>query len=71
MIPLLLHELFPEGVSDETAYQFVHFFEQLTAELDAHYFAQVKRYLDDQQPGSPAIVHSQNKDDDDGGGMPF
>ena len=68
MIPLLLHELFPEGVSDETAYQLVHFFAQLAAELDSYYFAQVKHYLDGQRPESAAIVSPQNDDDNE---MPF
>jgi len=68
MIPLLLHELFPEGVSDETAYQLVDFFEQLAAELDSYYFAQIKRYLDSQRPASAGIVHPQNDDDNE---MPF
>lgn len=68
MIPLLLHELFPEGISDETTYQLVHFFEQLAVALDSYYFAQIKRYLDNQRPESAGIVHPQNDDNNE---MPF
>lgn len=67
MIALLLNELFPESVSDETAYHLVCFFEQLATELDSHYFAQTKRYLDSQRPTS-AMVHPKNNDNEE---MPF
>ncbi len=72
MIMQLLYELFPEGISEETAYHLAHFFEELSLELESHYFAQIKRYLDSQQT-DPASIYPQNDDDDDDddGSMPF
>ena len=39
-----LRNLLPEELSDESAYQLVTFFENLTSMLESHYFAQMQRY---------------------------
>jgi hypothetical protein len=41
-----LHSLLPDDISDEAAYHLVNFFVELTSALEAHYFAQMKRYID-------------------------
>lgn len=45
-----LSEILPEEISDETAYQLVTFFIELTAELESHYFAKMRRYIKDNSP---------------------
>ena len=40
-----LYELFPEGISDETAFHLVEFFMSIATELDSHYFSQTRRYI--------------------------
>jgi hypothetical protein len=50
---LNLHDLFPEGISDETAFHLVEFFMSIATELDSHYFPQTRRYRDDSIPIQP------------------
>lgn len=48
-----LYDLLPERVSDETAFYLVEFFMRIAMELDLHYFAQARRYRDDNTPLQP------------------
>lgn len=45
-----LRALLPEEISDESAYNLVNFFVDLTAELEFCYFAQMRRYISDSKP---------------------
>lgn len=45
-----LRALLPEEISDESAYNLVNFFIDLTAELESCYFAQMRRYINDSKP---------------------
>ncbi len=45
-----LSDLLPEEISDETAYHLVNFMIHLAAELDIHYFAQMKRHINNNMP---------------------
>ena len=61
---LNIHDLFPEGVSDETAFHLVEFFMSIATELDSHYFAQARRHREDCMP-LQAPEYLQNKRDID------
>jgi hypothetical protein len=45
-----LRNLLPDEISDEGAYHLVNFFMELTAVLESHYFAKMKRYIDESVP---------------------
>jgi hypothetical protein len=47
MIDTLLIELLPEEISDEAAYHLVNFISHLAVALENHYFAQIKRYIEE------------------------
>lgn len=58
-----IYDLLPEKISDESAYHLVNFFTNLAAELDSHYFAQVKRHIDNNNASDiPSFL--RNKSDD-------
>jgi hypothetical protein len=42
-----ISNLLPEKISDKEAYDLVNFFMNLALELESHYFAQTKRYIND------------------------
>jgi hypothetical protein len=50
------YNLLPEKISDEGAYYLVNFFMNLALELESCYFAQMKRYIDDNMP--PNIIQN-------------
>ena len=59
-----IHDLLPEKMSDESAYHLVNFFTNLATELESHYFAQMKRYSDDNESSDiPSFLH--NKPDEE------
>jgi hypothetical protein len=60
-----LHDLFPEEISDETAFHLVNFFVNLSSELDSHYFTQTRRYINDSTPLEPpeCLKNKHNTDD--------
>ena len=41
-----LRKLLPESLSDEAAFNLVEFLVQLTATLESHYFAQMRRHAE-------------------------
>lgn len=45
-----IDHLLPEKISDEGAYHLVNFFMNLALALESCYFAQMKRYIDDNAP---------------------
>ena len=45
-----LYDLFSEEISDETAFHMVNFFVNISSALDARYFAQVRRYINENTP---------------------
>lgn len=45
-----INDFLPEEISDEGAYQFVTFFMNITAALESHYFAQMRRYQENNKP---------------------
>lgn len=55
-----LRDLFPENISDEAAFYLVTFFMNIAWELDSCYFAQVKRYINDNIP-SDLSKHLQDE----------
>jgi hypothetical protein len=59
-----LRDLFPEGVSDETAFNLVSFFANITSEMESHYFVQVRRYINENTPAG-LVEYLQNKKKDD------
>ena len=62
---LNIHDLFPEGVSDETAFHLVEFFMSIATELDSHYFPQTKRYhADNMLLQSPEYLQNKRNIDD-------
>ena len=61
-----IYNLLPEKISDEGAYHLVNFFMNLTAELESCYFAQMKRYIDDNELDQSGIF-KDNFDDE----LPF
>jgi hypothetical protein len=59
-----IYDLLPEKISDESAYHLVNFFTNLATELESHYFAQMKRHIDDNRLSDiPSFLH--NKPDDE------
>ena len=62
---LNLCDLFPDEISDETAYHLVEFFMSIATELDSHYFAQTRRYHDENTPLQlPEYLQNKSKIDD-------
>ena len=57
-----LHDLLPEELSDEGAHHLVNFFMNLALELESHYFAQIKRYVNNDMMYYPDSL--QNEPDD-------
>jgi hypothetical protein len=55
-----LIDLLPSEISDESAYQLVNFFMELTAELESHYFAKMQRYVKDNTPLNPPNCLQEN-----------
>ena len=45
-----LHEIFPEGISDEAAYYISQFFMELGLKIESHYYGQIVRYVKDNRP---------------------
>lgn len=54
-----LHALLPEKISDESAYDLVNFFMNITTELETYYFAQMRRHINDSKPIKP--IKSQKR----------
>jgi len=42
--------LLPEEISDEVACHIVNFFVELAVHIEDHYYAQIKRYVDENSP---------------------
>lgn len=42
-----IYDIFPQEVSDETAFYLVNIFMDITAALESRYFSQVRRYVDE------------------------
>lgn len=61
-----IYDLLPEKISDEGAYHLVNFFMNLALELESHYFAQIKRHVNDDILDRPDYF--QDKFDDE---LPF
>lgn len=61
-----IYKLLPEKISDEGAYHLVNFLMNLALELESHYFAQMRRYDNDDTLGYPDYL--QNEIDDE---LPF
>jgi hypothetical protein len=59
-----LYDLFPEEVSDETAFHIVNIFMDITSALESRYFAQVRRYLNEKNP-LEIPEHLQSNEEDD------
>ena len=57
-----IRDLLPEELSDEGAYHLVNFFMNLASELDSHYFAQIRRYVNNDMMDRPDSL--QNEPDD-------
>lgn len=55
-----LQGLFPEGISDETAYHLVNFAMDLALALESHYFGQIRRFTNDNMSFDPT-EYLQNK----------
>lgn len=51
-----IYNLLPEKIFDEEAYHLVNFFMNLALELESCYFAQMKRYIDDNMPSEPPNI---------------
>jgi len=51
-----IYDLLPEKISDESAYHLVNFFMDLALELESCYFAQMKRYIDNNMPPEPPDI---------------
>jgi hypothetical protein len=62
---LNLDDLLPDEISDETAYYLVEFFMHIAMRLDLLYFAQARRYRDDNMPLQPpeCLQNKRNIDD--------
>lgn len=45
-----LNELFPQSISDETAYQLSEFFMALALKIESHYYSQIIRYIRENRP---------------------
>lgn len=61
-----IYDLLPEKISDESAYHLVNFFMDLALELESCYFAQMKRYIDDNTPPElPNIIQNKLDLDDE------
>lgn len=56
-----LRKLLPETLSDEAAFNLVEFMDQLTSTLASHYFAQIRRYVE--QMNREALRIDQGYDD--------
>lgn len=56
-----LHKLLPDTLSDEAAFNLVEFFSQLALTLESHYFAQMRRHVE--QMEHQASLAAQNYDD--------
>ena len=58
-----IDDILPEEISDESAYHLVNFFMDLGAALESHYFAQMKRYIDDMPSSPPDILQREDGDE--------
>ena len=56
-----LHDLFPEGISDETAYHLVNFTMDLALALESHYFGQIRRFTDEQSFDPTVYLQKKTK----------
>lgn len=61
-----ISKLLPEKISDEEAYNLVNFFMNLALMLESHYFAQIKRYVNDDM-----LNYQKDLRDDPGDELPF
>ncbi len=60
-----LYDLFPEEISDETAFHLVNFFINIASELESHYFTQMRRYINDNTPlDLPEGLQNKSNTDD-------
>ncbi len=57
-----IYDFLPEELSDENAYHLVNFLMNLALELESHYFAQIRRYVNNDILDHPAYL--QNEPDD-------
>lgn len=58
-----ISNLLPEKISDEEAYNLTNFFMNLALELESHYFAQIKRYLNEDTLDYPENVQDKINDE--------
>ena len=58
-----IYNLLPEKISDEGAYHLVNFFMNLATELESCYFAQMKRYIDNNALDRPDILKNEFDDE--------
>jgi len=59
-----LCDLLPEEISDEGAYHLVNFFMSLASELDSYYFAQIRRYIKEEEMlEHPDIAQNKHNDE--------
>lgn len=61
-----IYDLLPEKISDENAYHLVNILMNLALEVESHYFAQIRRYVNDDILDYPDYL--RNKPD---GKLPF
>ena len=60
-----LHDLFPEGISDETAYHLVNFAMDLALALESHYFGQIRQYSNEHMSFDPPEYLQKKTNTDD------
>lgn len=65
-MPIKLHDLLPDEISDECAYHVVNFFTHLTQALESRYYCQLKRYASNNTPSHlPAFLEDEPSHDND------
>lgn len=63
-----LEDLFPEDISDETAFYLTEFMEQLSLIISDRYFVAARRHMRDCRPSpsdTPELVICSHKNEDD------
>lgn len=56
-----LQNLFPEEISDEMAFNLVELFSNITAMMESHYFAQIRRHFESIRPCYPRAYPTGRK----------